>query len=70
MELLRSKPAYEVNRILEEGPRQDFWRILRYLKKQKMTWGILQDYWHMAHTAPPGSERQPCALASQFARST
>lgn len=49
MELLRGKPAYEVNRILEEGPPQDFWRILRYLKKQKMTWGILQDYWHMAH---------------------
>lgn len=49
MELLRNKPAYEINRILEEGPRQDFWRILRYLKKQTATWGILQDYWHMAH---------------------
>ena len=49
MELLRNKPAYEINRILEEGPRQDFWRILRYLKKQTATWGVLQDYWHMAH---------------------
>lgn len=49
MELLRNKPAYEVNRILEEGPPGDFWRILRYLKKQTATWGILQDYWHMAH---------------------
>lgn len=49
MELLRNKPAYEINRILEEGPPQDFWRILRYLKKQTATWGILQDYWHMAH---------------------
>jgi len=49
MKLLRNKPAYEINRILEEGPQRDFWRILRYLKKQKMTWGILQDYWHMAH---------------------
>ena len=48
MELLRSKPAYEINRILEEGPQGDFWRILRYLQKQKATWGILQDYWHMA----------------------
>ena len=48
MELLRSKPAYEINRILEEWAKEDFWRILRYLKKQKATWWILQDYWNMA----------------------
>lgn len=48
MELLRSKAVYEVNRILEEGQPEDFWRILRYLKKQKEYWSTLQDYWHMA----------------------
>lgn len=49
MPLLRSRPAYEINRILQEGPPGDFWRILRYLKKQKQQWHTLQDYWHMAH---------------------
>ena len=49
MQLLRSRPAYEINRILEEGTPGDFWRILRYLKKQKQPWNTLQDYWHMAH---------------------
>lgn len=47
MKLLRNKPVYEINRILEENPPQDFWRILRYLKKQKQDWSTLQDYWHM-----------------------
>lgn len=49
MPLLRSRPAYEINCILQEGPPGDFWRILRYLKKQKQQWHTLQDYWHMAH---------------------
>lgn len=49
MGLLRSKSAYEVNQIIADGPQGDFWRILRYLKKQKSQWYILQDYWHMAH---------------------
>lgn len=49
MQLLRSKPAYEINRILEDGPPGDFRRILRYLKKQKADWNTLHDYWHMAH---------------------
>lgn len=49
IELLRSKAVYEINRILEEGAPLDFWRILRYLKKQKQHWATLQDYWHMAH---------------------
>ena len=49
IKLLRSKAVYEVNRILEEGPPADFWRILRYLKRQKEQWHTLQDYWHMAH---------------------
>lgn len=48
MQLLRSRPAYEINRILEEGAPGDFWRILRYLKKQKEQWYTLQDYWNMA----------------------
>lgn len=48
MQLLRSRPAYEINRILEEGAPGDFWRILRYLKKQKEQWHTLQDYWNMA----------------------
>lgn len=49
MELLRSKSAYEINQIIADGPRGDFWRILRYLKKQKKSWYTLQDYWHMAN---------------------
>lgn len=49
MQLLRSRPAYEINCILEEGAPGDFWRILRYLKKQKQQWYTLRDYWHMAH---------------------
>ena len=48
LHLLRSRPAYEINRILEEGPLGDFWRILRYLEKQKESWSTLQDYWRMA----------------------
>lgn len=48
VELLRSKAVYEINRILEEEPPQDFWRILRYLKKQKEQWYTLRDYWNMA----------------------
>lgn len=48
MDLLRSKAVYEVNRILDEGPPEDFWRILRYLKRQKESWSTLQDYWNMA----------------------
>ena len=48
MNLFRSKAVYEVNRILNEGPQEDFWRILRYLKKQKESWSTLQDYWNMA----------------------
>ena len=48
MHLLRSRSAYEINRILEEGPPGDFRRILRYLKKQKESWSTLQDYWRMA----------------------
>lgn len=48
MELLRTRPVYELNRILEEGPRADFWRILRYLRKQKRDWNLLRDYWRLA----------------------
>nr|WP_279286772.1 PcfJ domain-containing protein [Anaerotruncus sp. 1XD42-93] len=48
MKLLRSKPAYEINRILTDGFKKDFWRILRYLKNQKGQWYTLQDYWNMA----------------------
>lgn len=48
MDLLRSRPAYDLNRILEEAPRADFWRILRYLKRQKSDWSTLWDYWSMA----------------------
>lgn len=49
MGLLRSKSAYQIVQILEEGPSGDFWRILRYLRKQDAQWFILRDYWHMAH---------------------
>lgn len=48
MELLRSRPAYDINMILAEGPKGEFWRTLRYLGRQKATWSDLRDYWRMA----------------------
>ena len=50
LELLRNNSAYEITRILEEGPKLDFWRILRYLKKQEQQWYTLRDYWDMARS--------------------
>lgn len=48
MALLRGVKSYECNLILEEAPRADFWRILRYLRKQRADWSTLRDYWNMA----------------------
>lgn len=70
--LLRSRPVYEINRILEEGPLGDFWRILRYLKKQKESWSTLQDYWRMAREDGRDLEdslvRWPRSLGASHAR--
>ena len=48
MELLKVVPSYAYLQLLAEPARADFWRILRYLKKQKADWSTLQDYWRMA----------------------
>jgi len=48
LELLRHNPVYALEYILEKVPPGDFWRILRYLKKQDANWFILQDYWQMS----------------------
>lgn len=48
IDLLRTVRTYDCNKILEEAPKADFWRILRYLKKQKRDWSVLRDYWNMA----------------------
>lgn len=72
MQLLRSSPDYEINRILQEGPPGDFWRILRYLKKQKESWSTLQDYWRMAREDGRDLEdslvRWPRSLGASHAR--
>ena len=46
--LLRTVKTYELNRILEEAPKTDFWRVVRYLSRQKEDWSTLRDYWRMA----------------------
>lgn len=45
---LRSFDSYTLERILEEAPKPDFWRILRYLQRQGRDWPLLRDYWRMA----------------------
>ena len=51
MELLRKVENYDCSRILEEAPKSDFWRTIRYLIKQKEHWYTLQDYRNMARNA-------------------
>ena len=48
MELLKTRPAYDINLVLEEAPRTDFWRTIRYLNRQKSDWRTLRDYRRMA----------------------
>ena len=48
MELLRTAEVYNINRMLEEHPKAEFWRTLRYLGRQKADWSTLRDYWRMA----------------------
>lgn len=48
MNLLRSVQTYNCNWILEEAPKVDFWRVLRYLARQGEDWSTLRDYWRMA----------------------
>lgn len=48
VELLRTVSTYNVNRMLEEHPKAEFWRTLRYLHRQKADWTTLRDYWRMA----------------------
>ena len=51
MELLKQIEGYDCSRILEEAPKSDFWRTVRYLVKQKAHWYTLRDYRHMAREA-------------------
>ena len=48
MELLKTRPAYDINLVLEEAPQADFWRTIRYLSRQKSDWRTLRDYRRMA----------------------
>ena len=48
MELLRVVGPHYIEEILREADRAEFWRILRYLKKQGRDWYTLRDYWNMA----------------------
>lgn len=51
MELLKKVENYDCSRILEEAPKSDFWRTVRYLVKQKEHWYTLRDYRNMAQNA-------------------
>lgn len=51
MELLKRIEGYDCDRILEEAPKADFWRTVRYLVKQKAHWYTLRDYRRMAREA-------------------
>lgn len=51
MELLKKVENYDCSRILEEAPKSDFWRTVRYLVKQKEHWYTLRDYRSMARNA-------------------
>lgn len=51
MELLKKVENYDCSRILEEAPKSDFWRTVRYLVKQKEHWYTLRDYRNMARNA-------------------
>lgn len=48
MELLKHFLSSDCARVLEEAPKADFWRTLRYLKKQNANWSTLRDYRNMA----------------------
>lgn len=48
MELLRAVGPHDIKDILREADGAEFWRILRYLKKQGQDWYMLRDYWNMA----------------------
>lgn len=48
MELLREIEGYGCGRILAEAPKNEFWRTVRYLIKQKENWHTLRDYRRMA----------------------
>ena len=48
MELLKTRPAYDINLVLEGAPQADFWRTIRYLSRQKSDWRTLRDYRRMA----------------------
>ncbi len=48
MELLRTAEVYNISRMLEEHPKAEFWRTLRYLNRQNADWSALRDYWRMA----------------------
>ena len=48
MEPLRARGAHACEEILKEAPKEDCWRILRYLEKKSWAWYLLRDYWAMA----------------------
>ncbi|MDE6590273.1 MAG: PcfJ domain-containing protein, partial [Oscillospiraceae bacterium] len=50
MELLLRRRLFDsdLTDLLADRYRADFWRILRYLEKQRQAWITLRDYWNMA----------------------
>lgn len=48
MKVLKLIECYDCNLVLEEAPKPDFWRTVRYLVRQKEHWSTLRDYRRMA----------------------
>lgn len=48
VERVRTAGIYECERILQDNPKKQFWRILRYLEKTDQHYSTLSDYWDMA----------------------
>lgn len=48
LDRLRGFRTDELEEILKERPGGDFWRVLRYLRRQQREWTLLRDYWRMS----------------------
>lgn len=48
VEQLKRQGTYECENIMGNPLHEDFWRIVRYLDKQKKSYSALRDYWDMA----------------------
>ena len=48
VEHIKNLGLYECGRITEEQPKEQFWKILRYMQKVGVGYSYLKDYWEMA----------------------